>query len=211
MHKFEFECAGQTFVKCIRRLEATCMHFGGIEFGRGTEFLYAHRGYSELFAGHFRNQIETVAAKHSEPIREVGGGDMLVEHFAYMAHKLIHIVVGLVNVVIYVVAARAIVNQIFHECHDIADIGHGFTVLAFAYHQEFARGYLLQQIVDIPAVAFSENYGGADNVYSPVGMRVIPPLQYFLCLPFRPSIVVERVGGMRFVRVLLVEAIDGDG
>ena len=174
MHELKFESAGQTFVKGIGSFEAACMHFGGIEFGCGTEFLYAHRGYGELFTGQFCNQIETVAAKHSEPIRKVGGGDMLVEHFAHVAHKLVHIVVGLVNVVIYVVAARAIVNQIFHECHDIADIGHGFAVLAFAYHQELAGGYLLQQIVDIPAVTFAEDYGRADNVDGPVGVRFIP-------------------------------------
>ena len=174
MHELEFECAGETFVKSIGCLEAAYMHFGSIEFGRGTEFLYAHRGYGELFAGEFGKQIKAVAPKHSEPIRKVGGGDMFIEHFAHVAHKLVHIVVGLVNVVIYVVAARAIVDQIFHECHDIADIGHGFAVLAVAHHQEFSGGYLLQQIVDIPAVTFAEDYGRADNVDGPVGVRFIP-------------------------------------
>lgn len=42
MHELKFESARQTFVKCVRRLEAAGMCFSGIEFGGGTEFFHTH-------------------------------------------------------------------------------------------------------------------------------------------------------------------------
>lgn len=62
--------------------------------------------------------------------------DVLAEDLADMGYELVHVVVGLVDVVEHVVALCDIVDKVFHKSHDVADIGHRLLILALADHQE---------------------------------------------------------------------------
>ena len=208
MHELEFEGAGQSLVKGVRRLEAAGMRFSGIEFGGGTEFFHTHRAYGQFLSGDFCQQVEAIASGHAHPVGEMRGGDVLAKHFAYVRHKLVHVVVGLVDVVEHVVAFGHIVDHELYEGHDVAHVGHRLAVLAFPHHQEFSGRDLAQQIVDVSAVALAENHRGADYVDVPVGMALMPSLKHLLGLPFRFAVVVERIGRVGLVGIVLVQTVD---
>ncbi len=49
------------------------------------------------------------------------------------------------------------------ESGQVADIGHGFSVGSVADHDEAAGDDLAEKVVDIAAVSFAEDDGGADE------------------------------------------------
>ncbi len=110
MDELEFECAGQAVGQGVGGTEAAGMHFGGVELGCGAEFLDAHGADGEFLACELGQQVETVASGHPQPVGEVGGGYVLVEHFADVAHELVHVEIGFVDVVEHVVALGHVVE-----------------------------------------------------------------------------------------------------
>lgn len=210
MDKLKLEGPRQPFVEGIGSLEAARMDLGGIELGGGAEFLDAHRRDGQLLAREHGQEVEAVAAEHPHPQRKVCGRNLFAEHFRHMADELVHVVVRLVYIVENVVPLGYIVYHVFYECNDIAYVCHGLAVLARADHEEPPGRNLSEKVIDIPAVALAEDDCGADDVYVPPRMRLIPAFKHLFGLPFGLSVVVERVFGMVLVRVLLVESIDGN-
>ena len=209
MHKLEFQRSRQSLGQRVGWDESGRQHFRRVEFRGGAKFLDAHGADGEFAARQPCQQVEAPSAGHAEPIREMGGRDVLAEYLFDVLHEVVHREVGLVHVVVHIVALRAVFDEKFHERHDVAHVGHRFAVVAFAHHQKLAACDLVQQVVDVAAVAFAENHGGAHDVHVPVRMCRVPTLQHLFRLPFRTPVVVERIGRMLLRRVLLVQPVDG--
>lgn len=112
MDEFKIEGADETFLESEGRFEAAGVNFRGIELSRSAESLHRHRAYRQLLARQFCEHVEAVAAHHAEPVGEVGGGDVLAEHFAHVHQKLVHVVVRFVGVVAHVVSRMHVVNRV---------------------------------------------------------------------------------------------------
>ena len=134
--------------------------------------------------------------------------DMLLQHLRHMRHKLIHIIVRFIDIIIDIIPLPHIIDQELHESNHIAHISHRLAVLPLADHQELTRRNLLQQIVNISTVPFAENHRRPDDIDIPVGMRLIPTLEHLLRLPLRLPVMIEWIRRMVLIRILLIKAIN---
>ena len=119
MDELELEGAGQALLKGEGSHEARRAHLVGAELGGGAELLHADGAYGQLPAGDPGEGVEAIAAEHAEPVREVHGGDMLAEHLADQRYQVVHVRVGLVDVVEDVVAVT-----LFHTPRSHPSIPH---------------------------------------------------------------------------------------
>ncbi len=136
------------------------------------------------------------------------GRYVLAEDLAYVEYQLVHREVRFIDVIVYVVPFGLLVDQEADERHDVADVSHRLSVASAADHEEASARNLTQQIEDIAPVALAEDHGRAQDADVEVGMFRMPLLQHLLRLPFAFAVMVERIGRMRFVRILLVEAVN---
>ena len=132
---------------------------------------------------------------------------MFIQNLAYMRHELIHVIVGLIDIIEYIIPLDDMVDHILYESHDISHVSHRLLVFASTHHEEFARSDLFEKVINISAIALSENDGRAYDIDIPVGMGLIPLLKHLLGLPLRFTVMIERIRRVVLVRVVLVQSV----
>ena len=132
---------------------------------------------------------------------------MFIQNLAYMRHELIHVIVGLIDIIEYIIPLDDMVDHVLYESHDISHVSHRLLVFASTHHEEFARSDLFEKVVNISAIALSENDGRTYDIDIPVGMGLIPLLKHLLGLPLRFTVMIERIRRVVLVRVVLVQSV----
>ena len=116
MDEFEFKSPCKSIGERVWRFETGLLHACGVVFGGGAEFLDADGADGEFAAQQPCQRVEAVAASHSYGVGDANCRQAFLQHCLHMLHKLVHVVVGLVDVVEHVVARCVVVDEKFRDC-----------------------------------------------------------------------------------------------
>src|SRR5574344_363648 len=123
----------------------------------------------------------------------MSGRDMFAQYVTGVIDQVVGGEVGFVHIVVGFVTRGFLFDQELDESHDVTDVGHGFAILSLADHHKLTGSNLMQEVVDVSSVLFTEDNGGAEDVDVPVAMCFAPLLQHLFGLPFADAVMVERI------------------
>jgi len=124
----------------------------------------------------------------------------------HLPNQGVHIHIGRVDVIIErVILLRD--EALIQKRHDIADISHGFLIAAMADHDKTARCDLLEQIINIAAIAFTKDHRWPKNNQRAIALFLPRPKDFF-SLKFGAAIIVKRVDWRGFIGARFRKAIN---